>query len=395
MGNLTTVGALLIAILAHTAYKSYIAPPHVPSPYEHFFSESYYDARALFRDSARAANAKLHAIPYPIESMDLTIDVAILPGTSPSSLVIHLSGMHGVEGFAGGAIQSALLSNASFTSAAHVPTIVFVHAVNPFGFAKLRRFNEHNVDLNRNHLTPEEFTAARARDPNHAGYEDISHLLNPPEHNDMAFWLGSVYSVLTRGFLAVKRAIVAGTYHNPRGIFYGGHELEPSHRLLHAFFAAQFDLATITRVAFVDVHTGLGPTGAATIRTNKPDLAPLLFPGCLLASADDGALAGYEDVQGSGVQGYKATWFQTASTVVTVTQEFGTVSSSAVVRGVIIESAAFNHHPESRLAAAELVRDVFYLHDDPQWKHAVANQGIDGLQNIVAHWSELFDGQVV
>jgi hypothetical protein len=29
------------------------------------------------------------------------------------------------------------------------PTIVFVHAVNPFGFANNRRVNEDNVDVNR------------------------------------------------------------------------------------------------------------------------------------------------------------------------------------------------------------------------------------------------------
>jgi hypothetical protein len=29
------------------------------------------------------------------------------------------------------------------------PTLVFVHAVNPFGFANNRRVNEENIDLNR------------------------------------------------------------------------------------------------------------------------------------------------------------------------------------------------------------------------------------------------------
>ncbi|KAF0689533.1 Aste57867_19036 [Aphanomyces stellatus] len=387
MGSLTTVGALLIAILAHTAYKSYIAPPHVPSPYEHFFSESYYDARALFRASARAANAQLHAIPYPIESMDLTIDVAIQPGTSPSSLVIHLSGTHGVEGFAGSAIQSALLSNASFTSAAHDPTIVFVHAVNPFGFAKLRRFNEHNVDLNRNHLTPEEFAAARARDPNHAGYVDISHMLNPSVADDVSFWTSALYSIAKYGFVACKRAIVSGTYHNPRGIFYGGHEMEPSHRLLHEFFATHFDLAAITRAAIVDIHTGLGPPGMDTITTQKADALEIIAPDALHASNDDGALSGYDHVQGRGHVGYARTWFNPETTqTVTFEQEFGTVSALVVLRGMRLENAAFNHAPHARLVAAQELRDVFYLHEDSAWKESVVRRGATALVNLAAHF---------
>ncbi|KAF4654918.1 hypothetical protein FOZ61_007959 [Perkinsus olseni] len=36
-------------------------------------------------------------------------------------------------------------------------TLVFVHAVNPYGMAHYRRFNEENVELNRNALEPHEF----------------------------------------------------------------------------------------------------------------------------------------------------------------------------------------------------------------------------------------------
>ena len=42
--------------------------------------------------------------------------------------------------------------------------------------AHYRRWNENNVDLNRNALFPDEWAAVRARDPNIAGYEDFAHL---------------------------------------------------------------------------------------------------------------------------------------------------------------------------------------------------------------------------
>ena len=52
--------------------------------------------------------------------------------------------------------------------------IVLVHVLNPYGMAWLRRFNEHNVDLNRNFLGPDE-TYEGAPD----GYDDLDAFLNP------------------------------------------------------------------------------------------------------------------------------------------------------------------------------------------------------------------------
>ena len=51
---------------------------------------------------------------------------------------------------------------------------VLLHALNPYGFAWLRRVNEHNVDLNRNFLLPGE---AYRGSP--AGYAALDPLLNP------------------------------------------------------------------------------------------------------------------------------------------------------------------------------------------------------------------------
>jgi len=155
-----------------------------------YFSESYFEARAKFRQRAEAAGATLHALPViPEVDPSYTIDVAVLEGRG-EGLVVSSSGVHGVEGFAGSAVQLAYLaqrtasaaldavgsSNEASAAAAAAaeeaknrPTVVLVHAVNPFGMAHYRRFNEHNVDLNRNALHPDEWPALLARDPNIAG----------------------------------------------------------------------------------------------------------------------------------------------------------------------------------------------------------------------------------
>ena len=77
-----------------------------------------------------------------------TIDVAVL-GSDAAPAIVVSSGLHGVEGFLGSAIQLAMLEELKADTAKNIRW-VFIHAINPFGFAQIRRFNEDNVDLNRN-----------------------------------------------------------------------------------------------------------------------------------------------------------------------------------------------------------------------------------------------------
>lgn len=112
---------------------------------EIFFSDSYYHARALFRTHAEAAEITLFALPLDgYEHLDLTIDMAVVEGAKDRVLV-HVSGTHGVEGFAGSAIQSALLERRKRASPGKSnaetlqPTVIFVHALNPYGFSQVCR----------------------------------------------------------------------------------------------------------------------------------------------------------------------------------------------------------------------------------------------------------------
>jgi hypothetical protein len=73
---------------------------------ECFFSESYWEARSKFRNLARLAGAKIQS--REVVDGDFTMDFAVLKGDGPG-LVVHTSGVHGVEGYAGSAIQCAFL----------------------------------------------------------------------------------------------------------------------------------------------------------------------------------------------------------------------------------------------------------------------------------------------
>ncbi|KAF1322363.1 Rxlr-like protein, partial [Globisporangium splendens] len=314
--------AALFAFAFHAAndfapIDTYFPPQPINSSVESHFSHTYYDARALFR--ARTHNvtdAKLYTLPLPgYENVDLSIDVAVVPGSSERALV-HISGTHGVEGFAGSGIQSALLERLSGQKkrSKDAPTLVFVHALNPYGFAKLRRFNENNVDLNRNFLTPEEFKTRIAMDPNVFGYVNMLEVLNPPNPvtwSSLATTLyGVVHGEVTYGQGATKRAAVCGNYHFPKTIFYGGDKQQASGALLQKFLQDHLDYEQLQQVGVIDVHTGLGPPGVDTLMLNASadrDQIERIFPHgnvVITGDEDDDASKGYDGVAGLLCNGF-------------------------------------------------------------------------------------------
>src|SRR5580658_5800800 len=83
---------------------------------------------------------------------DLTQDYAFFRAKDPQGLLLHLCGVHGAEGYVGSLIQQELLQKPEsihrFLELGW--SVLFVHAVNPFGMSWCRRVNEKNIDLNRN-----------------------------------------------------------------------------------------------------------------------------------------------------------------------------------------------------------------------------------------------------
>jgi hypothetical protein len=227
-----------------------------------FFSPDYAIARARFRAAALRAGAALDALPLAARGPRdeaLSIDIAWLGARRPQRLLLHISGVHGVEAFAGSATQLALL--AAPPALPPDGALALVHVLNPYGMAWLRRANEHNVDLNRNfHLDNGIWTGAPPL------YKRLDALLNPasPPARD-AFALRLAAAGLRHGVRAVRQAIAHGQHRYPRGLFYGGSELQPGPRLFIDWLQSQ--AAGVRRVFAIDMHTGLGPHAGDTLMT--------------------------------------------------------------------------------------------------------------------------------
>ncbi len=124
------------------------------------FSIDYTSARERFREAASRLGWNLEA--HKIEARGpkgetLTIDVACSAPNDRSAGLIVSSGLHGLEGFFGSAVQLSLLQ-AWADRGTQFPALnlIFIHGLNPYGFAWLRRANEGNIDMNRNFLLPGE-----------------------------------------------------------------------------------------------------------------------------------------------------------------------------------------------------------------------------------------------
>jgi hypothetical protein len=224
------------------------------------FSPTYDVARRRFLAAAGAARAEI--LSYALNAADtegLHIDVAVLGAADAPAFVIS-SGIHGVEGFFGSAVQLALLQRLADTHATGNIRYVLIHALNPYGFAHLRRVNEDNVDLNRNFVAD---AGGYAGAP--AGYAQLDHFLNPasPPPRVDAFHLQAAWHIARSGLQPLKQCIAGGQYEFPRGLFYGGKAPCASSRIVRQHCDGW--LAASQRILHIDLHTGLGTYAQATL----------------------------------------------------------------------------------------------------------------------------------
>jgi len=224
------------------------------------FSPDYAIARERFRAKSLAWGFDCTA--YPIDQVsptgeELTIDVAIAGTSNPKRTVVISSGLHGVEGFLGSAIQLALLEQQQILASRSPDTrVVIIHALNPYGFAWRRRWNEDNVDLNRNFLLPEEeFTGSPKN------YPKFNAFLNPtsPPSKFEPYILQAIWLILNHGMNSLRSTLPAGQYDFPKGLFFGGNATSKTQEILAANLAQW--IGNTSEVLHIDFHTGLGKLG--------------------------------------------------------------------------------------------------------------------------------------
>jgi hypothetical protein len=299
-------------------------------------------------------------------------------------LVIQ-SATHGVEGFSGSAIQIDTLNQLPAEKLDRDLAIVYIHAINPYGFAWLRRVNEQGVDLNRNFI---DFSQAL---PVNAEYLKLADSLLPVFETDWdkASCTLQAYAK-DLGQQALELAITAGQYQCADGLFYGGRAPSQS-RLNLEKIIDDFKLAEREQVAVIDVHTGLGPFGYGELICDHPPASQ----GVAWArqwygdSVTEPALGTSSSVSKLGLIDYL--WQQRlAERVCFVTLEFGTYNMAKMLdvlrRDHMLHRSAVDWSQATTQQIKQAMRQFFYP-DTADWQEMVllrgrqvVNQALRGLR---------------
>ncbi len=338
-----------------------------------YFSPDYATARERFRSAATGAGARLYQLPLRARAPDgnpLTIDIAWLGSRRPDHVLLHSSGLHGIEGFAGSAIQLRLVSEGTVdipVSAA----LILMHVMNPFGMAWLRRSNENNVDLNRNFLDPEETWSGSPE-----GYRTIDPVINPPSPPSRDFFfLRAAWHVFRKGFASMQRIVATGQYDYPDGLFYGGAGPEEGPALTEAWISRHLSSAQL--VFAIDVHTGLGrPHGETLFRETRAGCDdPRFLEAALgrhLVEVGKDQDTGYANRGGYGCMLPRQL---PQARVDVITQEFGTWSALRVLHALREENrwhfygnGSLNHQSKRSLREA-------FCPSSRRWRQMVLDQG--------------------
>ena len=254
--------------------------------------------------------------------------------------------------------------------------MILVHAINPHGFAWLRRVTEDNVDLNRN------FVDHDAPYTENAGYDQLAEMLVPRKWDAAA--QAATQEALDKygeqhGLFALQAAISVGQHRHNQGLFFGGTAPTWSRRTMESI--AEATLGNAKHVALIDLHTGLGPYGyGEPICMQDPTSAGFArarhWYGEDVTSPKSGSSSS-ADVKGTLAEGLFEQFARVHWTGVAL--EFGTKPVQEMIDALRADAWLHNHgdlKSAQGLAIKVNIREAFYP-DEEEWRHKIWARGAE------------------
>lgn len=353
-----------------------------------YFSSSYEEARNKFLKASQEAGASIESYKNPEVDEDgssLFLDAAFIGSKDAKTILILASGTHGVEGFAGSALQTGLLQYSVFDDLNPNISVLLIHAINPYGFSYLRRWNEDNVDINRNFL---DYSTKNFR--GNPGYDQLANVINPKSisfwENTKArfrlFWYG-----LKHGENELREAISKGQYTHPHGIFFSGTSETWSNKTIR--IVTDRYLKNAERVVIIDFHTGLGPYGYAEIILNENEQSPAYKRAVKWWGDKVKTTATGESVSVHLQETLKLAFPKMLpnSEVTAVSLEFGTLPAKEVFWALREENWLHHYGGKSHSDTVRIKQNLlraFYPESD-KWKVQVWNQGKEVVEQALSH----------
>jgi len=221
---LSLLGLLLIVFTCiHILYHSFSPGDKGVEVIEsnlHYYKESYIDSRQAFRKAAmdiseKYTEAEIQSVQVPGKvDNDLYIDILYIPPVKDTGkLLVLSSGVHGVEGYTGSAVQQMFMQELITPDILSETGILIIHAINPYGFKYQRRVTENNVDLNRGSET--DSSLFEKKNP---GYALLYDMINPEGKasagslTNRFFYFKAISNIVKSSMSATRQAIVQGQY---------------------------------------------------------------------------------------------------------------------------------------------------------------------------------------
>ena len=229
-----------------------------------FFNE-YEEVRAHFLEKVeefKVDGVKVQSESYEIAAEeDLYIDSLYVPAKSEqTNLIVLTTGVHGIEGYIGSVMLDVFWEEVYPTLNAENTGVLIVANVNPYGMKYHRRYNENNVDLNRNFIMDWQ-SHNLATNQN---YPKVVEFFEPQEAmgnlflHELKFYGGMIKTVLKNDVATITNALTGGQYEYAEGVYYGGAEDQESTVYLKNVFE-QTLTGSYENIVHIDVHSGYGP----------------------------------------------------------------------------------------------------------------------------------------
>ncbi|QHE84366.1 M14 family metallopeptidase [Hydrogenophaga sp. BPS33] len=348
------------------------------------FSSSYAQARVRFLEGAAAAGMAIRSHNHPLtgrEGETLAVDVALDGPADAERLLIVSSACHGVEGHCGSGVQVFATHDAEWREHARAAgvAVLYIHALNPYGFSWGRRTTHENVDLNRNFL---DFTQPLPQNP---AYAELHDLLLPPEWPPGPQSVAGIQTYLAQhGIARFQAAVTQGQYAFASGMFFGGNAPTWSQQTLREVLRRHARRAR--HLAWIDLHSGLGECGVGErIFAGRNESAALQR-----ARAWWGQITSVYDGSSTSAQLNGAMWNVVyeecpQAQYTGIALEFGTVPITELIDALRADTWLVQH-PQAPSALQETIRQqvraAAYV-DDGAWKAQIVVQSRQAMFQAV------------
>ncbi len=371
-----------------------------------YYLDSYDASRKAFRTVAReytdgkyGLKAVLTTIPVPTKSdTDLSVDVLYIPALNVKKrLLVLSSGVHGVEGFVGSAIQRMFLKEMLTPALLDSTGILIIHSMNPYGFKNVRRVTENNVDLNRNSSTDKALYATV-----NEGYPKLSHLINPETKvntrsmGNVFFHVKALSNILSASMKTLRQAILQGQYSYPKGLYYGGGDFEPQIKAIAK--EVKKTLNDYPLVLNIDLHTGYGERGVLHLFPNPIEdkniraMVQNVFKG---RKIDWGDSDDFYTVTGD-FTGFLGS-LKTGGVYLPMVFEYGTLNSQTTLGSIkslhvtALENQGFHHGYASPENEARVKKEFIEMYNpsSPAWRTKIMKDTKELLGQVMENFSKM------